>query len=156
MIGMCTLGRIVNVIKESELDQLSTFWAMAWASHLLCCHGTAAPQSGDASSTPADEGVTMSEASQDLEIDEPIFMKESMKLDPFQTHIIVCKTKPLLGESAHVMVTPLKAGEAQLDWAWPLPLGLHVLHAYTWLNISSSRNMSDSPIYLQKEYRWHV
>ena len=29
MIGTCTLGRIVNVIKESEMDQLSMLWAVA-------------------------------------------------------------------------------------------------------------------------------
>ena len=28
VIGTCTLGRIINVIKESELDQISTPWAM--------------------------------------------------------------------------------------------------------------------------------
>ena len=38
------LGRIVNVIKESELDRLSTSWAMARASRLLCRRGTAAPE----------------------------------------------------------------------------------------------------------------
>ena len=128
MIGMCTLGRIVSVIKESELDQLSTSWAMLWASHLLCWLGTVALELWDASSAPADEGTTASETSQDQEIDESIFMKESMKLGPFQTQIIKCKTKPLLGESAHVITTPLKASEAQLDGAQPLLPGLHVLH----------------------------
>ena len=34
MIGTCTLGRIINVIKESEMDRLSTPWAMVRASHL--------------------------------------------------------------------------------------------------------------------------
>ena len=37
---------------------------------------------------------------------------------------------PLLGESAHVMVTSLRAGGAQ-----PLPPGLHVLHMYTRLKM---------------------
>ena len=79
-----------------------------------------------------------------------------MKLGPFQTQIIECKTKPLLGESAHVMVMPLKAGEAQAGRAQPLPPGLHILHMYTWLKMSGNevsvvvRNMSDSPIYLKK------
>ena len=70
---------------------------------------------GDKRSTPADEEATMSGASQDQEIDELVFMKESMKLGQFQTQIIDCKTKPLLEKSAHVMVMPLKAGEAQPD-----------------------------------------
>ena len=40
MIGTCTLGRIVNVIKESEMDRLSTPWAVVSASHLLSRQGT--------------------------------------------------------------------------------------------------------------------
>ena len=83
-------------------------------------------------------------------------MKESMKLGPLQTQIIDCKTKHLLGESACVMVMPLKAGEAQPGGPWLLALGLHVLNMYTQLKMSSNkvsvvvRNMSDSPIYLKK------
>ena len=103
-----------------------------------------------------EEGAAASEASLGYEIDKPITMKERMKLGPFQTQIIECKTKPLLGESTHVMVTPLKAGEVQPGWTQPQPLGLHVLHAYTRLKTGSNkvslvvRNMSDSPIYLKK------
>ena len=79
-----------------------------------------------------------------------------MKLDPFQTQIIEYRTRPLLGESTHVMVTPLKAGKVQPDGAWPQLLGLHVLPALICLKMSSSkasvvvRNMSDNPIYLKK------
>ena len=47
-------------------------------------------ESGDTSSTPADIGGTMSEASQDQEIDEPIFMKESVKLGPIYLKKGVC------------------------------------------------------------------
>ena len=127
---------------------------MTWASHLLCWCGAVALEVGDAGSAPADEGATTSMASPDQEIDESVFMRESLKLGPFQTQIIECKTKPLLGESAHVMIMPLRACEAQPDGAWPFPPGLHVLHAYTQLKMSSSkvsvivRNMSDSPIFL--------
>ena len=35
VIGMCTLGRIINVIKESEIDKLSTSWAIARTSIFL-------------------------------------------------------------------------------------------------------------------------
>ena len=31
VIGTCTLGRIINVIKDSEMDRLSTPWAMVRA-----------------------------------------------------------------------------------------------------------------------------
>ena len=35
VIGMCTLGRVINVIKESELDQISTPWATVNLAQLL-------------------------------------------------------------------------------------------------------------------------
>ena len=86
-------------------------------------------------------------------------MKESLKLGSFQTQIIECKTKPILGESTHMMITSLRVCKAQPDGVCPLPPGLHVLHAYTQLKMSSSkvsiivRNMSDSPIFLKKGVR---
>ena len=141
---------------ESELDWLSTSWVMMWASHLLCQCDTVVSEVGNEGSSPADEGSTMSVASQDQEIDKPVFMKESLKLGLFQTQIIECKTKPLLGKSAHEMIMPLRAYEPQMDGAWPLVPGLHILHTYTLLKMSSSkvsivvRNMSDSPIFLKK------
>ena len=54
------------------------------------------------------------------------------------------------------MITPLKVGEGQPQEARPLPLGLHVLHAYMCLMNGSSRvslmirNISDSHIFLKK------
>ena len=57
------------------------------------------------------------------------------------------------------MIMPLRAYKAQSDGAQHLLPGLHVLHAYTWLKMSSSkvsiivRNMSDSPIFLKKGVR---
>ena len=129
------------------------------ASHLLCQHSAVVPEVGDAGGAPADEGTTTSMALPDQEIDKPVFMKESLKLGPFQTQIIECKTKPLVGESAHMMIMPLRAYEAQPEGPQPLLLGLHILHAYTQLKMSSSklsvvvRNMSDSPIFLKKEVR---
>ena len=111
--------------------------------------GTTAPEAGDEASSPVDEGVTASVASPDQEIDEPVFMKESLRLGPFKTQIIECKTKPLLQKSAHVMIMPLGMCEAQPDGPWPLLPGLHILHMYTQLKMSSSkvsivvRNMSE-------------
>ena len=38
VIGTCTLARVINVIKESELDQISTPWAMVHLAQLLSWH----------------------------------------------------------------------------------------------------------------------
>ena len=37
VIGTCTIGRIINVIRESEIDHLSMPWAMAQMAQLLSC-----------------------------------------------------------------------------------------------------------------------
>ena len=58
-----------------------------------------------------------------------------------------------------MMIMALRACEAQPDGVWPLLLGLHILHMYTQLKLSSSkvsivvRNMADSPIFLKKGVR---
>ena len=156
MIGTCTLGRIVNVIKESELDRLSTSWAIVRASHLLSRWGTVVEDPGTAGDGPTEEGAAAPESPVGQEVDEPVFMKENVRLGPFQTQILECKVKPLIGESVHVMLTPLRAGESQPGVVWPLPPGLHILHMYTRLKMSSNkvsmvvRNMSESPIFLKK------
>ena len=113
MIGTCMLGRIINVIKKSEMDRLSTPWAMVRATHLLSRWGTVAEDPGIAGDGPTEQEdvVLKLPASQDL--DEPVFIKENVRVGPFQTQILECRVKPLIGESAHVMVTPLRAGEAQ-------------------------------------------
>ena len=154
VIGTCTLGWIINVIKESELDRLSTPWPVARASLLLNMRGTVEKDQGVAGDSPMGEGA--SESSLALDVDEPIFIKENVRLGPLQNQILECRVKPLMGKSAQVMVMPLRVGESQQGGACPLPPGLHVLHMYTRLKMSSSkvsmvvRNMSESPIFLKK------
>ena len=109
-----------------------------------------------AGDSPMGEGAITSESSFGLDLDKSIFMKENVRLGPFQTQILECRVKSLIGESAHVMVMPLRAGESQPGGAHPLPPRLHVLHAYTRLKMSGSkvsmvvRNMSESPVLLKK------
>ena len=114
-------------------------------------HGSLHPGSvGKAQSEGASRGP------QEVDIDEMVTVRESICLGLFQTKIIEGLVKPLLGDMTHVMITPLKAGEGQVQEARPLPPGLHVLHAYTRLKNGSGRvslmvrNMSDSHIFLKK------
>ena len=103
-----------------------------------------------------EEGMVASEEPPEKGIDESVMMREGMRLEPFQMQILECKTPLLLGETAHVMAAPLKAGVVQSAGVHPLPLGLHVLHAYTRLKMGSNKvsvivhNMSASPIFLKK------
>ena len=125
---------------------------MARASHLLSRWDTVIEDPSMAGDGPAEEAVTASESPAGWEVDEPVFMKENVRLGLFQTQILECKVKPLTGESAHVMVMPLRARESQPGGAQPLHPGLHVLHVHTRFKMSSNkvpvvvRNMFDSPI----------
>ena len=109
---------------------------------------------------PSPEGVETQEegaygGSPELNVDELVTVLESICLGPFQTKIIEGWVKPLLGSTSYVMITPLKV-EGRQHETKPLPLGLHVLHAYTRLKNGSGRvslvvrNVSDSQIFLKK------
>ena len=139
VIGTCTLGRIINVIKESNMDRLFTPWAMVRASCLLSQWGTVGTNPGIAGDGPAKEVAAAAEPPTDQDLDEPVSMRKNVRLGPFQTQILECRVKPLIEESTPVMVTPLSAGETQPSGVWPLPPRLHILHAYTRLKMSSSR-----------------
>ena len=153
VIGTCTIGQIINVIQESEIDHLSTPWAtMRMVQLLFCQKSTAvlAPGSAETHTEGASRGP------QEVDVDELVMVRKSVHLGLFQTEIIEGWVKPLLGDTAHIMVTLLKVGEGQPRDSRPLPPGLHVLHVYTHLKNGSGkvslvvRNMSDSHIFLKK------
>ena len=109
---------------------------------------------------PASEGAETPEegasgGSPEGGIDELVMVWESVCLGLFQMEIIEGRVKPLLGSTSYVIITPLKA-EGRPQETKPLPLGLHVLHAYTCLKNGSRRvslvvrNVSDSQIFLKK------
>ena len=106
---------------------------------------------------PASEGAETpvegaSWGSPEGSINELVTVWESVCLGSFQTKIIEGWVKPLLGSTSYVTITPLKV-EGQPQETKPLPLGLHVLHAYTHLKNGSGRvvrNLSDSCISLKK------
>ena len=156
VLGTCTLCRIINVIRESEIDRLSVRWTTTRTLHLLSRHGTADLGEG---AVGVEEAQTPSAESTDKGIDEPILVKEHVKLGPFQTQILECKVKPLLGETMLMIVCPVRVGKTQLAGKHPLHPGLHVLHTLTRLEMGSGKvsvmlhNMSDSPIYLKKGMR---
>ena len=83
--GTCTLWRIINGIKESEMDRLLTPWMMVRASHLLSWWGTVVADQGVAGDGPAEEGAAAAEPPPGQDLDEPVFMRENIRLVPFQT-----------------------------------------------------------------------
>ena len=148
------MGRIINIIQESEIDHLPTPWATARMVQLLACWKSTAVLTLGSAGEAQSEGA--SGGSQEVDVDELVMVRESVCLGPFQTEVIEGRVKPIFGDMVHVIITLLKAGEGQPQEARLLPPGLHVLHAYMCLkNISSKvslvvRNMSDSHIFLKK------
>ena len=105
---------------------------------------------------PGPKGVETQEegacgGSPEVNVNELVMVQESVCLGPFQTEIIEGRVKPLLRSTSYVMITPLKVEGRQCKTKL-LPLGLHVLHAYTHLKNGSGRvslvvrNVSDSQI----------
>ena len=152
VIGTFTIGRIINIIWESKIDRLSMPWATVRMAQLLSCQKSTAVLASGSVEAPS-EGA--SGGPQEVEVDELVMVGESVHLGPFQTEIIEGWVRPLLGDAAHIMITPLRV-KGQPQEGKLLPPGLHVLHAYTHLKNSSSkvslvvRNISDSHIFLKK------
>ena len=152
VMGTCTIGRIINVIQESEIDCLSMPWATVKMAQLLSCQKSTAVFTSGSAETQV-EGASGGPLEED--VDELVMVRESVHLRPFKTEIIEGRVKPLLGDTSHVMITLLRA-EGQPWEGKPLPLGLHVLHAYMCLKNGSSkvslvvRNISNSYIFLKK------
>ena len=151
VVGTCMIGRIINVIQESEIDCLSMLWATVRVVWLLSCQwGVAVPTSVGAEASV--EGASGGPLEGSIEL---VMVWESICLGPFQMEIIEGQDKPLLGDTSYMMISPLRA-EGQPRETKMLPPGLHVLHAYTRLKNSSRkvslvvRNVSDSHIFLKK------
>ena len=125
-------------------------WAMARMVQLLSCQKSTAVLALGSMKTQT-EGA--SGGPQEVDVGELVMVRESVHLGPLQTKIIKGQVKPLLGDTAHIMVMPLKVGEGQPRDSRPLPLGLHLLHVYMHLRNGSGkvslvvRNMSDSHLF---------
>ena len=112
VIGTCTIGWIINVIQESEIDHLSMPWATARMVRLLFCWKSTAVLTLGSMGEAQSEGA--SRGSQEVDVDELVTVRESVCLGPFQTEIIEGQVKPLFEDMAYMKITPLKVGEGQL------------------------------------------
>ena len=74
VIGTCTIGRIINLIWESEIDHLSMPWATARMAQLLSC------QKSMAVFTPGNAGEALSEGTSggpwEVDMDELVMVRE--------------------------------------------------------------------------------
>ena len=124
ILGTPTIGQVVNVMREAEMDALAMPWANARAAHLLAFRRMAPVKVGN----DHEEGYNTSQDG---------FVTHTQKvetLEPFSSHVIPMKmTEAHLGESLNIMVQALYAQDGTL-----LP-GLTIQNTYTELRKGSKR-----------------
>ena len=153
-MGTCTLGHMVNMIKESELDMLSPPWAVVRASRLLSIRWGTTTSNGESSGDVANPEPSASALEPNMDI--PVYVRKSVCVGAFQMRIMECKVDPLQEESAEVMVIPVRSGGPWGAKIKLLPPGLQVLYVLTVQKQGGSKvsivvqNVSESPIYLKR------
>ena len=106
VVGTCTIVRMINVIRESEIDSLAMLWSTTRVARLLSCWLRTTVPASEGAETPV-EGA--SGGSLEGSIDELVTVWKSVRLGPFETEIIEGRVKPLLGHTSYMMITPLRA-----------------------------------------------
>ena len=116
ILGMPTIGHVINVMREAEIDALAVPWANARAAHILAmCR-----------MMPMEVGDDQEEKFDSKDDDPLMYTQKAETLEPFSSHIIPVKTgKAYLGECINVMVQALQTQDGTL------PLGLTVQNTYT-------------------------
>ena len=124
ILGTPTIAQVVNVMREVEMDALTTPWANARVVHLLAVQRMMPMEVGDGQ-----------EGKFDSNDDDPlVYTQKAQTLEPFSSHVISVKTgKAYLGECINVMVQALQTQDGIL------PPGLTVQNTYTELRKGSKK-----------------
>ena len=124
ILGTPTIGRVVNVMREAEMDALAMLWANARVAHLLAIRRM----------TPVEVGNDWEEGCK-TDQDSPLMYTQKVEtLEPFSSHVIPMKMmEAYLGEHLNVMVQALHAQDGTL------PPGITVQSTYTELRKGSKK-----------------
>ena len=118
-LGTPIINWIINVIKESKIDELLASLNGSKISCLLACHW--------AELSVRSEAAAMTQTMDPTDLNEAVRMMKTEEIDTFSSKIIHSQTKTmLLGNNMHVMMQILKGGDQPC-----LPHGLSVMNTYT-------------------------
>ena len=125
ILGTPTIGQVVNVMREVEMDALAMPWANTRAAHLLAVRRM----------TPVEVGNDWDEEVHETHQDSPLMYTQNVEtLEPFSSHVIPMKTmEAYLGEHLNVMVQALHVQDGTL------PPGITVQNMYTELRKGSKK-----------------
>ena len=126
ILGTPTIGQIVNMMREAEMDALAMPWANARAVHLLAIRRM----------TPVEVGNDQ-DGRYDADQDSPLMYTQRVEiLEPFSSHVIpMMLMEVYLGEHLNVMVQALHAQDGTL------PPGITMQNMYTELRKGSRKAM---------------
>ena len=121
---MPTIGHVVNVMREAEMDALAMPWVNARVAHLLSVHRM----------TPMEVDDGQKEKFDTNDNDQLMYTQNVETIEPFSSHIIPMKTgRAYVGEHINVMVQALQTQDGSL------PKDLTVQNAYTELRKGSKK-----------------
>ena len=112
--GICTLAWVIHVIKETELDQISTPWATVHLAQLLSWHVMT-------DESPRDEASGGQDAPKTDEMDEIMEIKDNVHVGPFQTEILKERVARVPAHDMHLMVAPIRCADVESGKVCPLP-----------------------------------
>ena len=124
ILGMLTIGQVVNVMREVEMDALATSWVNARAAHLLAvCR-----------MMTIGIGKGLEEKFDANDYDSLMYTQKVETIEPFSSHIVPVKTgKAYVGECINIMVQALRTQDGSL------PQGLTIQNTYTKLRKVSKK-----------------
>ena len=121
---MPTIGRVVSVMREVEMDALVMPWENARVAHLLSVCRMTPMEVGDGQ----EEKIDMNDD------DQLMYTQKVETIEPFSSHIVPVKTgRAYVGEHINVMVQALQTQDGSL------PQGLTVQNTYTELRKGSKK-----------------
>ena len=124
ILGTPTIGQVVNVMKEVEVDALAMPWVNARVAHLLLVHRM----------TPVDVGDGQKEEVGTNGYDQLMYTQNVETIEPFSSHVVPVRVgRAYLGEHINIMVQVLQTQDGSL------PQGLTVLNMYTELRQGSKK-----------------
>ena len=124
ILGTPTIGRVINVMKEAEVDALATLWANARVGHLLSVHRMVPMEVGDGQ---REEVGTNS-------YDQLMYTQNAETIEPFSSCIVLMKAgRAHMGEHINIMIQTLQTKDGSLLQ------GLTVQNTYTKLRQGSKK-----------------
>ena len=125
-MGTPTINQIINMIKESEIDELSASLNGLRISHLLACHQAELSVRGEAAANQAVDQTNLNKA---------VKMTKREEIYAFSSKIMHGQTKTMcLGNKMHIMMQTMKGGDGCC-----LPHGLSVLNTCTKVTTGSKQ-----------------